>query len=69
MKPPWYMKISFKEQTPEYRGFFRGGWVKVPPCKEVGLPCNTWASFHFLYRMYLLIVFLTHLRISRKHEG
>jgi len=46
MKPPWYMKISFKE---------RKGWIRVPPNLEVGLPCFVWIKFHWIYYCYVYL--------------
>ena len=62
MKPPFYMKMSFDEQKPSYVGTIKGGWVKVPPNNDVGLPCSTWVSFAWYYRIWIAIKVLSRIR-------
>ena len=63
MKPPRYMKMSFREQKPEYKGIIKGGWIKIPPNMDVGLPCFTWVYIAWYYRVWVLIHTLLRMRI------
>lgn len=66
MKPPKYMKISFEKQEPSYRGTIKGGWIKIPPNKNVGLPMPVYVKLAWYYRMWIVIKMLSKIRIVKK---
>jgi len=53
MKAPYFMKISFEAQQPEYKGVLRGGWIKISPNARIGLPCSVWAYVKWWYRLWI----------------
>ena len=68
MKLPRYLKMSFKEQKPEYRGTIKGGWIKIPPNKDVGLPCATWVWVAWYWRVWVFIRVISRMRITFYRE-
>jgi hypothetical protein len=62
------MTISFKERKPSYRGTIKGGWIKVPANKDVGLPIYIKVSWY--YRIWIVIKMLPRLfRSVRFNHG
>jgi hypothetical protein len=64
MKPPWWMKISFKKKEPSFKGTIRGGWIEVPPNGEVGLPINTYVYIAWPMRILIFMRILKGVKIS-----
>ena len=61
MRPSWWLKISFEKREPKYQGLLKGGWIAIPPNKEVDL--NIWLYGYIKWPMCVYLSFISILRV------